>query len=217
MHVVSSPRVAALVPFKRFTRAKSRLRAHFTDAQVEALGRAMLADVLQALAGAAQLERTVVLTDDPQVAEAARAQGAAVRLRDPDPGLNPAIEGASVELAAEGFDALLVVVGDLPLLQPSDVDEVIALGRERNVVLVPSSDGGTALLYRRPPDAIPSRFGAGSAGAHEAEAEARGLRWGRALARRAGQIDLDTPEDAEQILKSEVACRTRELLRTLAP
>jgi 2-phospho-L-lactate guanylyltransferase len=215
--LTSAPRVAAVVPFKRFTRAKSRLRHRFPDAAVEALVRAMLADVLEALIGARSVERVVVLTDDVAVAEAAREAGAAVRLRDPDPGLNAAIDGAAAELAAEGIEALLVAVGDIPLLRSRDVDAVVELGRGYPVVLVPSSDGGTALLYRRPPRAIPARFGPQSAAAHEAEARARGLpslraeELGRALL-----VDLDTPEDAEQVLKADVPSRTRDVLLELA-
>jgi 2-phospho-L-lactate guanylyltransferase len=211
------PRVAALVPFKRFTRAKSRLRGRYRDQDVEALGRAMLADVLAALLAAKGIERVTVLTEDAEVAAAARQAGAQVRLREPDPGLNQAIEAAAKEHSGEGFDSVLVALGDLPLLQPADVERALELGRAHPVVLVPSLDGGTALLLRRPPHVIPARFGAGSAAAHEAEARARGIAPVRAAtAREIGAIDLDTPEDAARVLASDVPCRTRELLQRLA-
>lgn len=210
-------RTGALVPFKRFTRAKRRLRTRYSDADVEAIGRAMLADVLAALRQAPSLERIVVLTDDPEVEIAARAAGSAVRLRDPDPGLNEVIDAASAELAGEGFDAALVVVGDLPLLQAADVESVIERGRADPVVIVPSSDGGTALLLRRPPLLVPARFGPASAAAHAEAARSAGVE--AAMLEdlgRAAPIDLDTPEDAERILKAPIRCRTREVLAALA-
>jgi len=211
-------RVAALVPFKCFTRAKGRLRTRYSDREVEQIGHAMLADVLDALGRTKHLERVTVLTDDGEVADVARQAQAEVRLRSPDPGLNSAIEGATRELVETGFDAALVVLGDVPLLQAEAVDALIAAGREHPVVLVPSADGGTTLLFRRPPDCIPACFGPDSNRAHEAAARAQGfvplsltgLHPGMAL-------DLDTPEDALRLLESDLPCRTRELLRSFNP
>jgi 2-phospho-L-lactate guanylyltransferase len=207
-------RIAALVPFKCFTRAKRRLRTAFSDETVEALGRAMLADVLDALGATASLERISVLTDDDEVADAATRGGARARLQQPDPGLNPVIEAASGEALADGFDATLVVLGDLPLLRPSDVQLVLEAGRAHAVVIVPSSDGGTALLYQRPPGSIPACFGRDSAAAHERAARARGFEplLFTALDERV-RTDLDTPEDAERVLESDTPSRTRDVLK----
>ncbi len=207
-------RVAALVPFKCFTRAKGRLRTRYSDREVEQLGHAMLADVLGALTRAACLERVTVLTDDPAVAEVARQARAAVRLRTPDPGLNPAIEDATRELIDEGFEAVVVVLGDVPLLQTPEVETVVDAGEKQPVVLVPSSDGGTSLLFRRPPDCIPACFGPDSAKAHVRAARERGLepRWLSDL-HPGTALDLDTPEDAQRLLETGVVCRTTELLR----
>jgi 2-phospho-L-lactate guanylyltransferase (CobY/MobA/RfbA family) len=112
---------------------------------------------------------------------------------------------------------VLVVLGDLPLLRPEDVDAVAEVGQRESVVIVPSSDGGTAMLLRRPPDRIPARFGRASATAHALEARALGIEPGRVPAiADAARIDLDTPEDAERLLEADLPCRTRDLLRKLA-
>jgi len=206
-------KTAALVPFKRFTRAKGRLRNRYTDLQVEELGRAMLADVLTALAGATLVDVVLVLTDDPAVAEVAQAAGAEVRLRDPDPGLNPTLTFAEEELHEFGFDASLVVLGDLPLLQAADIDKVVSHAQEHSVVIVPSNDGGTALLLRRPPCAVPNRFEGKSAEAHAAAAREIGLE--PLVLDQLGfevSLDLDTPDDARRVLEGDRPCRTRRLL-----
>jgi len=205
-------KTAALVPFKRFTHAKQRLRERFSDAQVESLGRAMLEDVLDALCHSS-LERVSVLTDDPEVASVARGAGAQVRLRQPDPGLNPAIDDAEAELFSDGYGASLVVLGDLPLLEPSHVERVLGTDPTIPVVIVPSCDGGTAMLLRRPPACMPSRFGKASAAAHLAEARARGLavlELGELETQ--ARLDLDTPEDAARLVQEGRQCRTRSLL-----
>ena len=210
-------RVEALVPFKPFSAAKRRLRSRFSDAEVDEIGRAMLSDVLAALARAPSIERTRVLTDDENVAEAARLSGAEVELRAPDPGLNPAIEAATVQSVAAGYDATLVVLGDLPLLRPTDVESVVDAGRTHSVVVVGSDDGGTAMLLRRPPDALPARFGAQSAELHRKAARDRGLELTdvETISART-RVDLDTPEDAARLLEFDVPCRTRDVLRKLA-
>lgn len=209
-------RTAAAVPVKDFARAKRRLRVRFDDAAVERILRALLADVLAALHDAKRVERVFVLTDDGAVADAARAAGATVSLRVPDPGLNAAIDAAAAERASEGYDALLVALGDLPLLTGADVDAVIAEGERSPVVIAPAADGGTALLFRRPPLVVPARFGPESAAAHEAAARERGITpvLMTALAETA-RADLDTPDDAAQLARSERACRTRDVLREL--
>jgi len=209
-------RTAAAVPVKDFARAKRRLRARFDDRAVERILRALLADVLGALVEAKRIERVFVLSDDAAVAEAARASGASVVLRVPDPGLNEAIDAAAAECLAGGFDALLIALGDLPLLTGADVDALVEAGEREPVVIAPADDGGTALLFRRPPLVIPARFGPESASAHEAAARERGvtpLLW-TALSESA-RIDLDTPEDARRLLAATQPCRTRDVLREL--
>jgi 2-phospho-L-lactate guanylyltransferase len=201
---------------KDFARAKRRLRVRFDDAAVERILRALLADVLGALHDAKRIERVFVLTDDGAVADAARASGATVSLRVPDPGLNAAIDAAAAERASEGYDAMLVALGDLPLMTGADVDAVVAEGERSPVVIAPAADGGTALLFRRPPLVVPARFGPESAAAHEAAARERGIApvlWTRIA--ESARADLDTPEDAERLARSERACRTRDVLREL--
>jgi 2-phospho-L-lactate guanylyltransferase len=207
---------AALVPVKSFARAKRRLRERFSAPDVEAIQRALLADVLAALQSARGLARSAVLTGDPAVAEAARTAGAAVHWLERDPGLNPALELAARAHRADGYDALLVVLGDLPLLRGGDVEAVLEAGIQHPLVGVPSLDGGTALLLQSPPGRLPARFGPESFDAHCAAAREQGLELvALELPDALARADLDTPEDARRIAASGRACRTVELLRKL--
>lgn len=209
-------RTVAAVPVKDFARAKRRLRRRFDDAQVERVLRALLGDVLGALREAKRIERVVVLTDDAAVAEAARAGGADVMMRIPDPGLNEVIDLAAAELIAEGFDSLLVALGDLALLRGEDIDRIVAAGERAPLVIVPALDGGTALLLRRPPLVVSARFGPESAAAHEAAARERGLtpvvfsEFADDL-----RLDLDTPEDAERLARCDSPSQTVQVLREI--
>ncbi|MCP4004430.1 MAG: 2-phospho-L-lactate guanylyltransferase [bacterium] len=209
-------RLAAAVPVKDFTRAKKRLRSRFSDAEVERILRALLADVLDALKSAKHIDRVLVLTDDPAVADAAREAGARVRERKPDPGLNPVIDEAAADLEAQGYDGMLVVLGDLPLLKGADIDAMIDASGDYPVVIAPAADEGTALLLRRPPTRIPARFGPESSRAHQIAAQEAGCEalWYTAMPE-STRVDLDTPDDAVRLIATAVPCRTREILREL--
>ena len=209
-------RVAALVPCKQFGRGKRRLRDRYSDAMVDALGRAMLEDVLGALGSAGSIERRIVLTDDEEVARVAEKAGAESRLRVPDPGLNEVIEEATAEAATRGAEAVLVVLGDVALLRAADVEAVVEAAEEHEIVIVAASDGGTSMLLRRPPLRIPARFGAKSAAAHAAAARERGVEpFDPPEVTEAARTDIDTPADAERALALGIPCRTAELLRKL--
>ena len=207
----------ACVPCKGFAAGKGRLRARYSGREVGELGSAMLADVVGALVVSERVDATVVVTGDREVADTARGFGAAPILLDPDPGLNPAIERVGAEAIRDGFDAYLVILGDLPLLRARDVDAIVASGHRHPIVLVPSADGGTAALLRRPPRRIPACFGSGSAAAHADQARRAGLvPAGVPSIPAESCIDLDTPEDANRILELGHPCRTLELLRKFA-
>jgi 2-phospho-L-lactate guanylyltransferase len=210
-------RIAALVPVKRLDAAKSRLRPLAGEAGAD-LARAMLEDVLEAVAGVDSIAEAAVVTGDPEVARVARAAGATA-LVEPDEGLNPSLDAAARRL---GADALLVVLGDVAGARAEDLAALVgaldALGG-RGVVLAPSSDGGSAALLRAPHDIIPSAFGPDSAARHRAAARAAGVPF-RELKLPSLAVDLDCPEDVAAFLAGASASRggrrTRALLERLA-
>jgi 2-phospho-L-lactate guanylyltransferase len=207
---------AAVVPVRSFARAKRRLRERFSQAEVEAIGRALLCDVLEALQGARRLDTVAVLTGEHAVADAAREAGAAVHWLETDPGLNPALERAARALCADGYGGMLIALGDLPLLRAGDVDALLDAGQRWPLVGVPSLDGGTALLYQAPPGRLPARYGPESFDAHGCAARERGLELvALELPDPLARCDLDTPEDARRIAASGRPGRTVELLRKL--
>jgi 2-phospho-L-lactate guanylyltransferase len=179
-------RTAAVLPVKRFDRAKQRLGASVDDALRTALARAMVADVLCALAEAESIERTIVVTREPAVAVAAREQGA-IAIDDQAESGQPAAVTLGVRRAlAEGFDRVLCVPGDCPALDAGELDALLRVapscagegdhGSEPEVVILPDRHGtGTNGLLLAPPDAIPPAFGPGSCERHRELALAAGI------------------------------------------
>ncbi len=179
--MATPPDRALVVPVKGGALAKSRLDlpAGARLALAEAFARDTLAAAAEALPGAVVL----VVTDDPVVEAWATADGHHL-VADPGEGLDAAVAAGMDAAAALGARSTSVLLADHPALRPDDLVSVLAAAEGLGPTLVPDAEGsGTALLHL-PGDAQrpPTRFGAGSAAAHEElgwhrlEVEAPGLR-----------------------------------------
>ena len=207
-------RTAAILPVKRFRAAKQRLAASVGEEARSALARAMVADVLGALARSTSLQLLIVVTDEQSVAVAARGQGALVLADTADAGQSAAVEIGVRRALAEGVERVLCVPGDCPALDTRELERLLRPGRgggedrgrgggedrgrgasKAEVVIVPDRHGtGTNGLLLTPPDAIRPSFGPGSAARHRALARAAGASW-RFERLPSLLLDIDTGED----------------------
>lgn len=188
-------KVTAIVPVKRFGAAKQRLGLGIEEERRRELVAAMLRDVLAAIAGARMIERTIVVSGEPQAQELASAAGAQV-LPDPDDAGHPQAALIGVAAAAgAGAPCVALLPGDCPLLDPRELDRVLTGVPSRFVAIVPDRHGtGTNALILRPPDAIRPAFGEGSCERHVAAARGAGVP--HAIERLESlALDLDTPAD----------------------
>lgn len=202
---------AALLPVRSLASAKGRLAASLTANEREALTREMLADMIRALASATSVERIFVVSADARVLDEARRlgaeplsetgaearfEGAEARAEGQARGLNPAVAAAARALESRGVRRLLTIPGDVPLIDPAEVDELFAVDPVAfPVVLVPSAAGtGTNALMTSPPTVIEPCFEGASLEAHSALCRSRGIAF-RVLALASFALDVDTPED----------------------
>lgn len=188
--------VTALVPLKSLSSAKTRLAGALDAHERRTLACWMATRVLAACREADAVGRVVLLADDAPTARAVDTAGVEVAVMSQS-GLGPTLAEADARFGHE--PATLVLAADLPLVCAADVDAVCTVGWPAPaVVIAPADDGGTAALLRRPPSAMGSAFGPGSARAHERLARAAGL--APRLVRRAGMAhDVDEPADLEAL------------------
>ena len=204
--------IPAVVPVKALADSKSRLFPDRPRSDVEALSLAMMGDVIACLRSARGVGRVVVVTPDEAIADAAQAEGGEALLRR-DPGLNPAIEAATNEVAGDAV-GVLVMLGDVAAADAGDVARLVEEAPARGIALAPSSDGGTSALLRRPADVIGAHFGRDSAKRHREAAATAGVACVE-LALPSLAIDVDLGEDARAILQQEtLGRRTRALLES---
>lgn len=195
-----------VVPVKSLGRSKSRLSSVLSPLERGALTLAMLEDVLDAALELSGWETWVVSPDEVVLEVAARRHVRTVI--EERPGLAAAIRQAEGLAVAEHAQALAVLPGDLPLLTARTLAS--ALRTLGPVVVARSAREGTSLLLRRPPRAIPARFGADSFRKHLELAEAKDLP-AAVVDRPELAFDLDEPADIVALLDDGRHGRTREV------
>jgi 2-phospho-L-lactate guanylyltransferase len=194
-------RTIAILPIKTFDAAKQRLGDVLAAGSRGALAQAMFADVLAALRHVHGLDGIAVVTRDRIAESAALSHGVRVLRDDAQAGQSAAaLIGIRWAIAAN-FERALLVSGDTPLLDPREVDGLLADGRERGLaaLIVPDRHGtGTNALLLRPPGAIEPSFGKGSLERHLAAARGAGVPYDVA-APASLTLDVDTPDDLAEL------------------
>ena len=188
--------VWAVVPVKELDRAKERLAPVLPPERRRALMLAMLEDVLAALAATPDLGGLAVVTVDAAAHRLATRYGAWIIETGARDGHSGAVAAAASLLAAEGCPGMLTVPGDIPLVTPAEIAQLLAAHRPApSFTIAPSRDElGSNAIICSPPDAVPLRFGEDSFFPHLRAAEACGIQ--PTVLRLPGiALDVDTPED----------------------
>ena len=195
------------IPVKSLSRAKTRLAPILSPLERGALSLAMLEDMLDVTLQIAGWETWVVSPDEVALEISAR-RGAKAIPEDKGP-LSAAIRQVEILAKDRQADALAVLPGDLAMVTADALH--VALHTLGAVVLAAAADGtGTSFLLRRPPRAIPARFGPDSFAKHRALAEERGLPVS-VVERSELAFDLDRPGDILALLEHGHRGRTREV------
>lgn len=196
-------RATAVLPVKRFSRAKSRLLDTIDAKQRAAILRAMLDDVLRSLDATPSIERVIMITGEQRAEkvamEAAKRLDTPIEvLRDPDDaGHSEASVLGIIRALSLGASCTALLPGDCPLLDAGELEAALGRVEERSVAVIPDRLGpGTNGLLLCPGDAIGPAFGEGSRERHLDRARRAGFD-ARVEEIPSLALDLDTPEDLE--------------------
>lgn len=201
----------AILPVKSFGAAKQRLAPALPGGSRRALAQAMLSDVLGSLGRISGVDAVVVVTADELAASAARNAGAEVVADTEQAGQSPAANLGVSHAGARGYERVLLVPGDTPLLDPQEVDGLLrrADAEQIGIVVVPDRHGeGTNALLLSPPDVIEPSFGPGSLKRHADAAAASGVAH---LIERVPtlMLDIDTGNDLNELVRVLDSCHGR--------
>lgn len=202
-----------LIPVKNLSAAKQRLAAVLDQAARTELAQAMLHDVVGAIAAWGERPPCALVTSDPFAIDLAHQYDFEIIPDPANPGETGAIEMATRLCVERGIAYTLVIPADIPVIQSSELEQILARAPEQGSVLVPAADErGTNAAFRRPADLFPLRFGNDSFKPHLAAAQATGkpcevLRFpGIAL-------DVDNPEDLQPLQDADGETRAQLLVR----
>jgi 2-phospho-L-lactate guanylyltransferase len=215
-------RTLAVLPIKSFGAAKTRLAGTLGSGSRQAVAQAMFCDTLKALRRVPGLDAIAVVTSDKVAESAATGHGVALMRDDREAGHNAAVDIGIRHAVSAGFERVLLVPGDTPLLDASELGALLerAEAARASVAIVPDRRrSGTNALLISPPDALSPSFGPDSLQRHIDYARRAGLPYSveplPSLA-----LDVDTPEDLAELAgvleeRRGVAPLTRGAMRQL--
>ena len=193
---------ALLIPVKEPSGAKRRLASLLSADERKRLAWAMFEDVARAVGEASRPDRVVLVSSFDPAIERARTLGWEVLVEQSQVSESASVDWASAMLRDQGFDTVMRLPADLPLVRGEDIDGILSIGIDgAGAVLVPSRHGtGTNAIVRSPATLFPSRFGPDSLSLHKLEAARAGVDCVVVNNERIA-LDIDEPEDLEPLIE----------------
>jgi 2-phospho-L-lactate/phosphoenolpyruvate guanylyltransferase len=187
---------ALLLPVKDLRYAKQRLAPLLNPEERIALAQAMLADTIRAVRGVQRADKIFVVTNYAPAMQAAEENGWELLREEQQISESVSVDAASRQCAERGVTSLLRLPLDVPLVQASDIDELLAMEcAAPALAIVPSRDGtGTNAMLRTPPALFPSHFGTGSFAKHCAAAQRVHA---QIVIRRNARLEMDVDDEAD--------------------
>lgn len=183
--------IAAVIPVKRLSEAKSRLASRLSAAERLTLVTGLLARSVAVLQEVRAIERIALATEERTLVEG----WSGVEWLPDRGGLNATLAHAVSWARTVPADSLLILPSDLPLLCAHDVRALLAAAPTGpGITIAPTRDGGTGALLLTPPNVIVPAFGPESFTRHRDAARAAGVGVST-VARHGLAQELDTPDD----------------------
>lgn len=204
-HRPASGSLWAVVPLKSPSTAKSRLAPALDAPSRQRLMFAMARHVIRTLVRSPGIAGVAVATANAEVAACAEHEGAAVILQEHDAGTAAACRNAVTQLSAVA-ESVLMVSGDIPLINAGAIAELVKIGQSGPVVAIAPDRhrSGTNALLCAPPAIIPPCFGSDSFQLHVNAASVRGVHV-HIVESEALALDIDSLDDLEELQRCIVA------------
>jgi 2-phospho-L-lactate/phosphoenolpyruvate guanylyltransferase len=205
----------AVVPLKSPENAKSRLSGVLSPVQRRQLLFTLAERVIRALQATRGINDVAIVTASKEIAAFARRLGAQLILQSAEAGTAAAFAAAIQQLQPLQLQRLLMIAGDLPLVSPAAIEQVIACADSQpGVVVVPDRHRvGTNALLCAPPEVMAPCFGQDSFQLHLRAAETAGIA-AHVLEVNELALDLDVADDLEY-LRTQGGAAAQQLFQTL--
>lgn len=211
-------KIAAIVPVKTFSEAKTRLE--LPTKQKEELCKIMLEEILHTLSISPQIQKVIIVTKEQKALEIAKQFDVISIIDEDEESVNNAVALADKYLLENGFDASIVFPQDIPYMKTQDIDFILNYKIPPNfVIVVPSRRfDGTNALVRMPVNLMKTHYDEDSYKIHMNTAKEFTRNVALVFAKRI-MWDIDNKEDLEFLLeqqneKPNVAQKIRDVLNS---
>src|ERR1035438_16817 len=205
---------ALLIPVKNLTNAKQRLGDALHQPQRSQFAEAMLRDVMTAAAGVTDRLDVYLVTGDAHAQAMAGEFNFGVIEDTRNESETAAIEMATAWCEHQGYDATVVVPGDIPLITSAELGRVLDATPAEGAVFVPAYDRrGSNCILRRPASIIPLRFGNDSFMPH-CEAMKQTGKPLIILEMPGIGLDIDNPHELDLLVQRDGDTHAQRLLRS---
>jgi 2-phospho-L-lactate/phosphoenolpyruvate guanylyltransferase len=207
----------AIVPVKRFENAKTRLTSILDLDDRIHLSWLMLEDTVKILSLVPSLTQVIIVSADKRAEKIATKHGVNFLREEKEMGVNSAVSLANSYCIREAAEATVVIPQDLPFLDAIEVSRACQLAENESncIVICPSLRyDGTNMLLRKPPSVIATFYDTDSYNMHVKIAIGLGIPVKHFFSKSV-MYDIDTPEDALQLIKEEsFAARSIEFIKS---
>lgn len=206
--------VAAIIPVKTFSNAKSRLG--LSQEKTAQLCKIMLEQVLESISQSKAITKSILVSKDESAFEIGKRFNTVQIFEDSESGVNHAVSLADRYLVENGFDTSVVFPQDIPLMQPQDITNLIKFQTMKtSLLVVPSRKfDGTNALVRTPVDVIETHYDEDSYKIHLTTGKSRSISTSFVLISRI-MWDVDSRSDLEFIMSNIEKQALREQLQDI--
>lgn len=193
-------KIAAIIPVKTFSNAKTRLQ--LSPDKVEALCKIMLEEILQVLSISPKIEKIIMVTKEEKAIEIGKKFNTITIIDEKEESVNQAVALADKYLLENDFNASIVFPQDIPYIKTQDIDFMLNYQMHPNfAIIVPSRKfDGTNALVRMPVDLMKTHYDNDSYRNHMSTAKECTLNVAMVFVKRI-MLDIDDEEDLKILLE----------------
>jgi len=207
-------KIAAIVPVKTFSNAKTRL--DLSPQQIEDLCKVMLEEILHILSISPQIEKIILVTKEEKAIEIGKKFNIITIIDKKEESVNSAVALADKYLLENDFDASIVFPQDIPYIKTQDIDFMLNYTMPPNfAIVVPSRRfDGTNALVRMPVDLMETHYDEDSYKIHMNTAKEHTLNVAMIFVKRI-MWDVDDTEDLEFLLEQNEKPQIAEKIKKI--
>jgi len=207
-------KIAAIIPVKTFSNAKTRL--DLSPQKIEGLCKIMLEEILHIISISPQIEKTILVTKEEKAIEIGKKFNVIIIRDEKEESVNSAVALADKYLLENKFDASIVFPQDIPYIKTQDIDFMLKYMAQPNfAIIIPSRRfDGTNALVRMPIDLMKTHYDEDSYKIHMNTAKEHTLNVAMVFVKRI-MWDVDNKEDLEFLLEQNDKPQIEEKIRKI--